>query len=385
MRIYLDNASTTNIHPEVLSNMLDVLSEDFGNPSSIHQHGRKARSIVEHARKVVAKTINASIGEVFFTSSATEANNMVLKNSVQDLGIKRIISSPTEHHCVLHTLTFLEQRNECEVILLQTDALGNIDLIQLEQLLMINNTSTLVSIMHGNNEIGTMADIYSIGELCKKYKALFHCDTVQTIGKYPVDVQLNNITFLSGSAHKFHGPKGTGFVFLKNEHMLSPFIHGGAQERNIRAGTENVAGIMGLAKALELAVLNMQSNHQKVLTLRNSLKKLLSDSLEDILFNGNQEERYMAHVLSVSFPPGPKADMLVMNLDIAGISASSGSACSAGIEEDSHVLLAIGHPTERKTIRFSFSPFNTMDEIEYTAQKLSEMTLPKTKIASESK
>lgn len=373
MRIYLDNASTTPVHPDVLDVMLQVLKDDFGNPSSIHQHGRKSRSIIEQARKIVAKTINASIGEVFFTSSATEANNMVLKNAIKDLGIKRIISSPTEHHCVLHSLDSISSEGKCEVVILKVDQYGHIDYDQLNVLLTDKKLKTLVSIMHGNNEIGTMADISRIGNLCKKNGALFHCDTVQTMGKYPIDVQAAHIHFLSGSAHKFHGPKGVGFVFINNDNMLTPYIHGGAQERNMRAGTENVAGIAGLAKALEIVVTKMQTNHEKINSLRTLFKALLADQINDIYYNGDQDERFMSHVLSVSFPPGPKADMLVMNLDIAGISASSGSACSAGIEEDSHVIVAIGHPSDRKTIRFSFSPLNTEEEIRYTVGKLKEM------------
>lgn len=373
MRIYLDNASTTPVHPEVLDVMLQVLKDDFGNPSSIHQHGRKSRSIIEQARKIVAKTINASIGEVFFTSSATEANNMVLKNAIKDLGIQRIISSPTEHHCVLHSLDSISSEGKCEVVILKVDQYGHIDYDQLNVLLSDKKLKTLVSIMHGNNEIGTMADISRIGNLCKENGALFHCDTVQTMGKYPIDVQAAHIHFLSGSAHKFHGPKGVGFVFINNDNMLTPYIHGGAQERNMRAGTENVAGISGLAKALEIAVSNTLINHQKINELRTLFKTLLADQINGVYYNGDQDERFMSHVLSVSFPPGPKADMLVMNLDIAGISASSGSACSAGIEEDSHVMVAIGHPSDRKTIRFSFSPLNTQEEIRYTVGKLKEM------------
>lgn len=374
MQIYLDNASTTPMLPEVVQHMTEVMNESYGNPSSIHKHGRKAKSIIENARKVVAKVINASLGEVFFTSSATEANNMVLKNTVQDLGVQRIISSPTEHHCILHTLGYLTYHHKCEVIYIRVDACGIIDYQQLEDLLSNNSVKTLVSIMHGNNEIGTMSDTIKIGQLCQKYDALYHCDAVQTIGKYPIDVQSSHISFLSGSAHKFHGPKGVGFVFISNENIITPYVHGGAQERNMRAGTENVAGIAGLAKALEIISDSTDSNKTKILSLRTLFKDKLLTEFHDITFNGSQEGDFLAHVLSVSFPPGPKADMLVMNLDIAGISASSGSACSAGIEEDSHVLIAIGHPAERKTIRFSFSPFNTEEEILYTVEKLKDMT-----------
>ncbi len=371
MRVYLDNASTTPMHEEVIHKMTEIMRDIYGNPSSIHQHGRKAKSIIEQSRKTVAKIINASIGEVFFTSSATEAHNMILIKSVEDLGVQRIISSPTEHHCILHTLDHL---HGCDTAMLSVDHEGTLDYTQLESLLKDSNKKTLVSIMHGNNEIGTMADVNRIGQLCHQYGARFHCDTVQTMGKYPIDVQQSKIHFLAGSAHKFHGPKGVGFVFISNENMLSPFIHGGAQERNMRAGTENLIGIAGLAVALEIANENMMAWREKVSTLRSEFKDGLDRFFDDIKYNGRQDDMFLHHVLSVSFPPGPKVDLLVMNLDIAGISASSGSACSAGIEEDSHVIQAIGHPPDRKTIRFSFSDMNTMEEIQYTIEKLKEMT-----------
>lgn len=373
MHIYLDNASTTPVHPDVLAYMYEILNENFGNPSSIHWHGRKAKSIIEQSRKTVANTINASIGEIFFTSCATEAANMVLKNAVTDLGVQRIISSPTEHHCILHTLDYLQKNNLCEIVYLPVDNSGHIDYHVLEAELSKNTSKTMVSIMHGNNEIGTIHDIDNIGRMCHDYQALFYCDAVQTIGKLPIDVQKSKISFLTGSGHKFHGPKGVGFVYINNENIISPYILGGAQERNMRAGTENIAGIAGLAKALELAVLQMDKNQTYIGSLRNQFKQLVEHNLHDVSFNGDQTNHYLKHILSISFPPGLHADMLVMNLDIAGISASSGSACSAGIEEDSHVLKAIGHPTIRKAIRFSFSHYNTTSEIEYTTMILKEL------------
>jgi len=373
MRVYFDNASTTPVLPEVIGRMNEIMTEDFGNPSSIHFHGRKARSVVEHARKTVARIINASVGEVFFTSSATEANNMILKNAFFDLGIRRFITSPTEHHCVLYSLEYLEKRFGCSVLYVRVDEKGSIDSDDLERLLSEGNERTLVSIMHGNNEIGTMAPIEEIGALCEKYQALFHTDTVQTMGKYHIDVEASGITFLSGSAHKFHGPKGAGFMYIDNNMSLQPYIHGGSQERNVRAGTENVAGIAGLGLALESVYRDREENHKKILTIRNYFKEKALETLEDIRFNGAQDDTCMAHVLSASFPPGPKSDLLVMNLDIAGISASSGSACSSGVEHDSHVLQAIGHSADRKTIRFSFSVFNTKEEVDYTIQQLRQM------------
>lgn len=373
MHIYLDNASTSPIHPEVLKTMYDVLTNDFGNPSSIHWHGRKSKSLIEQSRKIVAKAINASIGEVFFTSCATEATNMVLKNAVTNLGVVRIISSPTEHHCVLHTLDYLVSKKLCEVIYLNVDQYGAINYDQLTDLLKNNDNKTLVSLMHGNNEIGTMHDIDRIGLICHEHHALFMCDTVQTMGKYPIDVQKSKINFLTGSGHKFHGPKGIGFVFISNDNIILPYILGGAQERNMRAGTENIAGIVGIAKALELSSSSMEENQQHITHLRKHFKRLLIDNVNDVLFNGAQDKNYMAHVLNVSFPSSLHADLLIMNLDIEGISASSGSACSAGIEEDSHVLQAIGHDPGRKAVRFSFSYMNTVEEITYTADILKKL------------
>lgn len=373
MRIYFDNAATTPMHPDVIDTMISVMNDEYGNPSSIHRHGRSAKAIVEQARKTVAKTINASIGEIFFTSSATEANNMVLKNAVGDLGVARIISSATEHPCILESCDFIRREYGVDYVLLDVDQYGHINLGQLEELLSESDIKTLVSIMHVNNEIGTMSNINAIGNLCKQYDALYHCDAVQSVGKYDIDVQASNIHFLSGSAHKFHGPKGIGFVMISNDHMLSPFIHGGAQERNMRAGTENVGGIAGLARALQIMYDDRVIVLEHVLDLRNYFKQELNSTGIDIRYNGDQETNFAAHILSVSFPPGPKADMLVMNLDIAGISASSASACSAGIEEDSHVMHAIGHDADRKTIRFSFSRFNTRDEIDFLVDKIRTM------------
>lgn len=374
MRIYFDNASTTPLDPEVVKVMSQVLVEDFGNPSSIHYFGRKSKSIIENARKIVAKEINAAVNEIFFTSSASEANNTILKNAVKDLEVRHIISSPTEHPCVINSLNAIADKQLCKVTYLTVDHQGNIDLSQLEQLLASDSTRKMVSIMHGNNEIGTVVQLNKIGALCRQYDTLFHSDAVQTIGKYAVDVQAAKIDFLSATAHKFHGPKGIGFMYISNDHILSPYVHGGAQERNMRAGTENVVGIAGLAEALRIAEKHRSEVLSHIIDLRQKLKQALDAVFEDIKYNGNQDSDYLHHVLSVSFPPTPKADLLVMNLDIAGIAASSASACSAGIEEDSHVLKAIGHPEERKTIRFSFSKYNTEDEVNYLIEKLQTMT-----------
>jgi len=373
-RIYLDNAATTPLLPEVVEVMQDVMIHDFGNPSSIHAHGRKARTIIENARKTMAKAINASISEVFFTSSATESNNLVIKNAVFHVGIKRIVSSPTEHHCVLNTIRYLEQNYDVEVVWLEVDKQGFINLEQLESEISKNDVATLVSIMHANNEIGTIQDIYQIGYICQKYGALFHSDTVQTIGKWPLDVQSIPIHFLSASAHKLHGPKGVGFVYINSNTILPPFIHGGSQERNMRAGTENVIGIAGFGRALELAITNMENRKKHILQLKSLFKSLLKEKLNGVEFLGSDDiNRSSYHIQNVSFPHSEKSEMLVINLDIAGISVSSGSACTSGIEQESHVLKGIGHEASRNSVRFSFSHLNTEDDVNVVVQKLVAM------------
>jgi len=372
-RIYFDNASTTALDPSVRSRMIEVMENHYGNPSSIHHHGRHARSIVEHARKRIANAIKASIGEVFFTSSATEANNMILKNAVEYLGVQRIISSPTEHHCILHSLGYLQDSKGIEVVLLKVDHQGNPDLEQLQSVLE-SGPKTMVSLMLGNNEIGTMIDLPRISEICQAAGALLHSDTVQAMGKYDLDVNETPLAFLTGTAHKFHGPKGIGFFYMNGDNIIPPYIHGGAQERNMRAGTENVIGIAAMAQALDTALEQRSEIIDHIGQLRTRFIDRLMTEFEDVRINGNTEELYMHHVVSVSFPPTEKADMLMFNLDISGVSASSGSACSSGIENDSHVLVAIGHPSDRKTIRFSFSKFNTIEEVDYVIEKLKSMT-----------
>jgi len=346
--------------------MIDSMEEHFGNPSSIHHYGRISKAAIEAARKKVANILNCSIGEIFFLSSATEANNMVIQQSVKSLNVKRIISSPTEHPCVCNTIESL--KDEVEIIWLDVDKKGNIELSQLSQLLQ-SDTKTLVSLMHSNNEIGTLHPFNEIASICKEHGALFHSDTVQSVGKLPLDLSETTVSFISASAHKFHGPKGVGFVYINGDNIIGPSFYGGAQERNMRAGTENITGIIGLAKALELADKQMMERKEYITKLRAHFKKGLLEVNPDIYFNGDQDN-YLHTVLSVSFPADKRADMIMFNLDINGICASSGSACSSGIENDSPVLGAIQHPVERKTIRFSFSHLNTIDEVDYTLEKI---------------
>lgn len=373
MRVYFDNAATTPICEEVIAAMTEIMRDTFGNPSSVHKDGRKARTAIENARKIVANGIQASIGEIFFTSGGTESNNTALKCSVRDLGVERIISSPTEHHCVLHTLKTIEKCNAVHVDMVKIDANGTPDYTYLEELLQDQSKKTLVSLMHGNNEIGAMLDLDKVSALCQQYGALFHTDTIQTMGYYPIDVDKTKIDFLTGSAHKFYGPKGVGFIYINGDNTIKPFVDGGAQERNMRGGTENIYGIVGLAKALELALEEQVERRAKVESLKDYFKQQLVEKFEDIQFNNNAENT-LFKVLSVSFPSSPKSALMLLNLDIAGISASGGSACSSGAEKGSHVISALGGDPNRKTIRFSFSHKNTFEEVDYVIEKLHTMT-----------
>ena len=370
-RVYFDNAATTPISEEVIDAMLPVLRGQFGNPSSIHAEGRSVRAVVESARKTVAQAIGASTAEIFFTSGGTESNNMAIKCAVRDLGVRRIISSPTEHHCGLHAIETVERQKAVEVVWLPVDERGRVDLQALEQALQENaGVKTLVSLMHANNEIGTMIDLEKVSALCRQYGALFHTDTVQTVGHFPINVQKTPVHFLSGAAHKFHGPKGVGFIYINPESPIKPFIDGGAQERNMRGGTENVYGIVGLAKALELATAEMETRTAHIREVRNYMKERLLETFEDIQFNGDHDGNCLYTVLSASFPPSPKNELLLLSLDIAGVSASGGSACSSGAEKGSHVLEAIGADPARKSIRFSFSHYNTKAEVDFVIEKL---------------
>lgn len=368
-KIYLDYAATTPIHPEVAEYMYEVLKNDFGNPSSIHHFGRKAKMIVEKSRKTIANYIKASIGEVFFTSGATESCHTIFYSCVKDLGVERIISSMAEHHCTTHTLEEIQAKfPHIEIELLPTNDLGRIDDETIIDHLKASDKKTLVSLMHGNNEIGTMHDLKNIGNICLEHKAYFMVDAAQTFGKYPIDVNECNISFLTASAHKLFGPKGTGLLYIKGDNIIKPLFLGGSQERNMRSGTENVHGIAGFAKATEMAIEEMDSRSQALLTIKTYCKKRLTE-IEGVQFNGCAEYS-MNHILSVSFPPSDKSDLIMFNLDIAGICASSGSACSSGVEHDSHVLQAIGHDPKRKTIRFSFSHETTKEEIDYLIESL---------------
>jgi cysteine desulfurase len=374
MRVYFDNAATTPLNASVIQAMHDVMTLEYGNPSSIHSKGRTARTLVEDARKTVANILSASTGEIFFTSCATESNNMAIMCSIRDLGVNRIISSPTEHPCVLNTLKSVAiQDPQVEILWLDVDSKGNISADQLTQYLEASDRKTLVSLMHGNNEIGTMIDIEEVSKICKSHNALFHCDTVQTIGKFPIDLSKTYVSFLSGSGHKIYGPKGIGIIYINNDNMIKPLINGGGQERTLRSGTENIYGIVGFAKSLEVLSMQKEDHHNDILKLRNHFKDQAAIKIPQLQYNGNQEELFLPHILSVTIPKTMKTDLIMFNLDINGICASAGSACSSGSERDSHVLEAIKSPLDRKTIRFSFSHLNTTEEIDFTIDKLMEI------------
>jgi cysteine desulfurase len=371
-RIYFDHAATTPVDPQVAEVMKEAMLQYTGNPSSIHNEGRSARAAIEQARKTVAEYLGASIGEIFFTSGGTESNNMALKCAVRDLGVERVISSPLEHHAVLHVLDRLSAAGEVEVEHVQLDEQGRVDMADLERRLQAGDKKTMVSLMYANNEIGTMIDLQAVGELCQAHGALFHSDTVQTIGYFPIDLSKTYVSFLTGAGHKFHGPKGVGFIYINGDNLIQPYIDGGAQERNMRGGTENIYGILGLAKALELAHEQMEDRRQAIAGVRDYLKERLQATFEDLEFNGDVDGGHYK-VLSVAFPPSAKADMLLLNLDIAGISVSGGSACSSGADAGSHVISALKGDSPRKTIRFSFSHHNTKAEVDELVAKLEDI------------
>ncbi|PQJ74062.1 cysteine desulfurase family protein [Polaribacter gangjinensis] len=373
--IYLDNAATTMIDAEVLSVMHAASLENYGNPSSTHQFGRKAKSAIETARKNIAKHFNVSASEIIFTSGGTEADNLILQNAVFNLGVQRIISSKIEHHAVLHTCEFLEKTNGIQLDFVQLDAQGNIDLQHLETLLATSDKKTLISLMLINNEIGNLLSTHEVCELSNKYEALFHSDAVQAVGHYKIDLQQTPIDFLVASAHKFHGPKGVGFAYFKKGFGIMPLFHGGNQEKGARSSTENVHGILGMEKALEIACKNLENDKKYI----NTIKKYFIDELQfhfkNCAFNGTSSDlnKSAYTILNVRFPI--KNDLLLFSLDMAGIAVSGGSACQSGSNKGSHVLREIlTHGEANETsIRFSFSKFTTKEEIDFTIVKLKEL------------
>jgi cysteine desulfurase len=375
MRVYFDNAATTALDPEVLKEMYKVMENQFGNPSSIHSHGREVRTLIERSRKTIAGLLHTSPAEIFFTSGGTEADNMAIRCGIVDHKLTHAITTKLEHHAVLHTLQAMQKAGTIKLSYADVDSKGNIDYDHLETLLKDNERS-FVSIMHANNELGTLNNIEKVGELCEAYNAMFHSDTVQTVGHYKHDLSKLKLHFMVCAAHKLHGPKGVGFLHINHKIKINPMIYGGAQERNMRGGTENVYGIAGLAKALEMAYAEMDQHQNYIQDLKSYMKAKLEQDVHGVSFNGETDSsKSLYTVLNVSFPEMEMSDMLLFNLDIAGISASGGSACSSGTDIGSHVLTAIGASPDRPSVRFSFSKYNTKEEVDYTVAKLKELCM----------
>ena len=369
-RIYFDNAATTALDPQVLEAMLPYLQNHFGNPSSIYSYGRETRLAIENARKLVAKILNAHPAEIFFTSGGTESSNTAITASVRDLGCKQIITSVIEHHATLHTVDYLNSRDEVTVSHVNILENGHIDLEHLQQLLEKSTEKTLVTLMHANNEIGNITDIHAVGNLCKQYNAIFHSDTVQTVGHFPFDLRNTPVHFITGAAHKFHGPKGAGLLYINENVQIKPFIHGGSQERNMRAGTENVYGIAGFAKALEIATAMYEKESAYIKSIKYYLMEQLQKQMKGVSFNGDATGNSNYTVLNVSFPKTEKSEMLLMNLDMSGICASGGSACTSGAQQGSHVIRAFNNNPNQIPVRFSFSKYNTKEEVDVLVEKL---------------
>ena len=372
-RIYFDNAATTALAPDVLDAMLPYMTEKFGNPSSIYSYGRESRLAIETARKSVAKILNAHPAEVFFTSGGTESSNTAITASVRDLGCKRIITSPIEHHAVLHTVEYLRNRGEAQLSFVKLLPNGHIDLDNLEQLLAGSEEKTLVTLMHANNEIGNLLNLQAVGEMCKLYGAIFHSDTVQTVGHYPIDLRHTPVHFITAAAHKFHGPKGVGLLYINENVSIHPYIHGGSQERNMRAGTENLYGIVGFAKALELAAATYATDSEFIRSIKQYMAEQLKKKIKGVGFNGDFTGQSLYTVLNVSLPKTEKSEMLLFNLDINNICASGGSACTSGADQGSHVIRSVNNNPNRVAVRFSFCRHNTKEEVDMVVEKLKEL------------
>ena len=374
MNVYFDNAATTPMDKTVLEKMLPYLENGFGNPSSIHKKGREIKSVIEKCRSKIASLLSCEPGEIFFTSGGTEADNMFILNTAIEKKLDTIITSKLEHHAVLHCCEYLERLYKKNIKFVDSDDKGVIDLDHLESL-MKSSPNSLVTIMHGNNEIGNLNDIKKISRICEQYETIFHSDTVQTVGHYNLNLNDLNIHGIVGSAHKFHGPKGVGFLYLNNKHKISPFIHGGAQERNMRGGTENVYGIVGLAEALELSITNMADHAKKVSNLKKYMIEKLTHAVDGIKFNGQSSDlnNSLYTVLNVSIPNMNDQQMFLFNLDINNIAASAGSACTSGSEVGSHVLAQIKKNKGHASVRFSFSKMNSKEEVDYTVDKVCEI------------
>lgn len=375
MNVYFDNAATTPIEKKVLDKMIPYMENGFGNPSSIHKRGREIKSAIEKSRSRVAEILSCEPGEIFFTSGGTEADNMFIANTVVEKKIDTIITSKIEHHAVLHCCEYLNKSKNVNIKFVDINSSGELDLEHLEDIIK-KHSQSLVTLMHGNNEIGNINDLKTISKICEKYDTIFHSDTVQTVGHYHIDLNEINMQGIVGSAHKFHGPKGVGFLYLNNKHKISPFIHGGAQERNMRGGTENVYGIIGLSEALTLSYNNIKDHKSKIQKLKKHMIDSLTKKIKGVKFNGmsSSVDKSLYTVLNVSIPNIEDQQMFLFNLDINNIAASAGSACSSGSDSGSHVLQEIQKNPGHVNVRFSFSKFNTLEEVDYVVDKVVEIS-----------
>ncbi len=370
--IYFDNAATTQMPEEVIKVIADCMRDVYGNPSSVHEFGRRARVVVEQSRRTIARLLNASPSEIFFTSGGTEANNAILWGCCKDLGRRSFITCKLEHPAVLQPLKTLKEIIGVEVHFVRHHPNGHVCLDHLEELLKAH-PSSVVSLMHANNEIGNLLPLKDVAALCHQYDALFHSDTVQTMGKFHMDMSNDVLDFAAASAHKFHGPKGVGFMYIKKGHALTPFVSGGGQEREMRAGTENVYGIAGMAKALEMAHLDLESDQKHISSLKQVCMTLLREKMPGVAFYGDAVGGSLHTILNISLPVGKQSDMLFPALDIRGICVSSGSACSSGSIKKSSVLQALNANPEKPSIRVSFSRYNTLEEVRRFVQNLSDI------------
>ncbi|OUV75874.1 MAG: cysteine desulfurase [Flavobacteriales bacterium TMED123] len=373
-RVFLDNAATTPMAPEIIEMMSEMMKTHYANPSSTHSYGRESKIIVEAARKKIAELLNTSPGSIFFTSGGTEADNMAIKCVIEDHKIAHAITSKLSHHAVLYPLEDLAAEGKIKLSYIDIDENGVVSFSHLKDLLA-NNPRTFVSIMHANNEIGTIQDIKAIGNICKEYNAIFHSDTVQTIAHFPFNMQELNVDFMAASAHKFHGPKGVGFVYISENIQIKPMLRGGGQERNMRAGTENIYGIAALAMAMEMAYANLEEEVGYIKGIKKYMIEKLQTELDDVQFYGNctDLDNSLYTVLSCHFPETDIAEMLLFNLDILGVACSGGSACASGGSKGSHVLSALTPESKRPGIRFSFSKYTTKSDIDFAVEKLKEL------------
>jgi cysteine desulfurase len=373
MQVYFDNAATTIMDTQVIDEMAQTMRDIYGNPSAIHSNGRQAKAVVEMARKSIAKMLQCHSSEIIFTGSGTEADNMALRCAVNDLGVTHIITSKIEHKAVLDTAKSLEDKGLAKVSYVKLDIYGKADLQDLESIAE-KHPGSLISLMHANNEIGSLNDVHAISQIARANQCYFHSDTVQTIGHYPIDLSNWDVDFITCSAHKFHGPKGVGFMYKNKALKISPMVTGGGQESTLRAGTENVTGIVGLAKALEIANVGIQDKIKKVQAIKFYFIKQLEDKIKGTCFNGDiSPEGGLYTVLNVSLPPSKKSSTLLFQLDINGVFVSGGSACNSGAVGSSHVLLGINHPDNRSVVRFSFSKFTTTEEVDYAIGVLKDL------------